>query len=415
MKIMVNWGLWGKKSATFIQRHIEDHARITILEGSVRSSKTVTMIPKWLQYIREGPPGLLLMVGVSKETIYDNVLYDLFDTVGSANYKYNSNSGELIIYGRRIKIIGAKDQGSEKYLRGKTLAGAYIDEVSLTPEGFFLQLLNRLSIKGSKLFATTNPDTPFHYLYKDYITDQKKLDLGMVEVIHFNLEDNPNLSDEYLTFIRHAYSGLWFKRNILGLWVLAEGVIYGSFSDDMIVDIIPDIVKYWVGVDYGSANPTTFLLSGLGVDNKLYIIDEYYHNGREGIQKSPAQYSKDFIKWSDGLKNTVGSKIRPDKIFIDPSAIAFVLQLYEDGVRNVVSADNSVKLGIELNTNLIGADMLRVNRKCSNFLMEVGSYAWDSKAQKLGEDKPIKMYDHVMDAWRYITQSTRNIWARYVN
>ena len=414
---MVNWGLWGEKSARFINRSIEDHARITILEGSVRSSKTVTMIPKWLQYIREGPPGLLLMVGVSKETIYDNVLYDLFDTIGSSNYKYNHNSGELIIFGRRIKIIGAKDVGSEKYLRGKTLAGAYIDEVSLTPEGFFLQLLNRLSIKGSKLFATTNPDTPFHYLYKDYITDQKKIDMGMVEVIHFMLEDNPNLSDEYLQFIKHAYSGLWFKRNILGLWILAEGVIYDSFTDNMIVEDtdIPDIIKYWVGVDYGSSNPTAFLLGGLGVDHKLYLLNEYYHNGREGLQKSPAQYSKDFIKWSDNLRAIDGSKIRPEKIFIDPSAIAFMLQLFEDGVKGVVAADNSVKTGIELNANLIGANMLRVHSRCKNFLMEVGSYAWDSKAQKLGEDKPIKMYDHIMDSFRYLTMSTRSVWSRYVN
>ena len=414
---MVNWGLWGRKSAGFIQRNVQDHARITILEGSVRSSKTVTMIPKWIQYIIDGPEGLLIMVGVSKETIFDNVLYDLFDTVGSANYNYNRNSGELVILGRRIKIIGAKDIGSEKYLRGKTLAGAYIDEVSLTPEGFFLQLLNRLSIKGSKLFCTTNPDTPFHYLYVDYITDQDKLDLGMVEVIHFNLEDNPNLSDEYLNFIRHAYSGLWFKRNILGLWVLAEGVIYDQFTDEMIVDEIdiPDILKYFVGVDYGSANPTAFLLVGLGVDHILYILDEYYHNGREGTQKSPAQYSKDFIKWTDKQRAKDGSRIRLERIFIDPSAIAFVLQLYEDGVKGVVSADNSVKLGIELNNNLIGANMVRVSRKCNNFLMEVGSYAWDSKAQRLGEDKPIKQYDHLMDAWRYITQSTRTIWSRYVN
>jgi PBSX family phage terminase large subunit len=375
------------------------------------------MIPKWLQYIKEGPKGLLLMVGVSKETIYDNILYDLFDTIGSSNYKYNHNSGELIIYGRRIKIIGAKDQGSEKYLRGKTLAGAYADEISLMPEGFFLQLLNRLSIQGSKLFATTNPDTPFHYLYKDYITDQKKIDMGMVEVIHFMLEDNPNLSEEYLQFIKHAYSGLWFKRNILGLWVLAEGVIYDNFTDDMIIDDtdIPDIVKYWIGVDYGSANPTAFLLAGLGVDHKLYLLDEYYHNGREGLQKSPSQYSKDYIKWTDNLKTPFGAKIRADRTFIDPSATAFVLQLYEDGVKNVVSADNSVKLGIELNCNLIGADMLRVHKKCKNTLQELGAYAWDSKAQKLGEDKPIKQFDHVMDSWRYITQSTRTVWSRYVN
>src|SRR5690606_37839386 len=126
------------------------------------------------------------------------VLSDLFDVIGAANYKYNRQTGDLVIFGRKIKVMGAKDEGSEKYLRGKTLAGAYCDELSLMPESFFLQLYNRLSVKGAKLYATTNPDSPYHYLYKDFITNEDKLRKGEVKVIHFNIEDNPNLSREYV-------------------------------------------------------------------------------------------------------------------------------------------------------------------------------------------------------------------------
>lgn len=414
---MVDWGQWGIKSFEFIMNPIKKDARINILEGSVRSSKTVTMIPKWLRYIKEGPKGLLIMTGVSKETVYDNVLMDLFDTVGSANYKYNHISGELLIYGRRIKVVGAKDEGSEKYLRGKTLAGAYCDEISLMPESFFKQLLNRLSVEGAKLYGTTNPDSPYHYLYRDYLTDEKKIASGMVKVIHFILEDNPNLSQEYINFIKNAYKGLWYKRMILGLWVLAEGIIYDQFDEDsMKIDDfeIPDIVKYWVGVDYGTSNATTFLLCGLGVDHKFYILDEYYHSGREGIQKSPSQYSKEYKKWIGKQRDKYGNPIRPERIFIDPSAEAFIIQLYEDGVKGVTQADNAVKKGIELNTNLMGANLFRVHKKCINVLRELSSYIWDAKAQKIGEDKPIKENDHCCDAFRYVTNSTRSIWSRYV-
>lgn len=414
---MVDWGKWGMKSLMFIMNPIAEDARINILEGSVRSSKTVTMIPKWLRYIKEAPKGLLIMTGVSKETVFDNVLMDLFDTVGSANYHYNHVSGELNIYGRRIKVVGAKDEGSEKYLRGKTLAGAYCDEVSLMPESFFKQLLNRLSLEGAKLYATTNPDSPYHYLYKDYMNDPKKLEMGMVKVIHFVLEDNPNLSREYIDFIKNAYQGLWYKRMILGLWVLAEGIIYDQFEEDTMTvtsEEIPDIMKYWVGVDYGTSNATTFILGGLGADHKLYIIDEYYHSGRDSIQKSPSQYSKEYKKWIGKQRNKYGLPIKPEKIFIDPSAESFIIQLYEDGVRGVVSADNAVIRGIELNTNLMGANLFRVNKKCKNTLRELSSYIWDAKAQKIGEDKPIKQNDHCLDSVRYITNSTRSIWSRYV-
>ena len=240
---------------------------------------------------------------------------------------------------------------------------------------------------------------------------------GMVKVIHFVLEDNPNLSQEYINFIKNAYKGLWYKRMILGLWVLAEGIIYDQFDEDsMTFDDyeIPDMMKYWVGVDYGTSNATTFILGGLGVDHKFYILDEYYHSGREGIQKSPSQYSKEYRKWINKQRDKYGNPIKPEKIFIDPSAEAFIIQLYEDGVRGVSSADNAVKRGIELNTNLMGANLFRVHKKCKNVLRELSSYIWDAKAQRIGEDKPIKENDHCCDAFRYITNSTRSIWSRYV-
>ena len=163
---------WGAKALDFIEKPIAEDAFINILEGSVRSGKTVAMIPKWLNYIMTGPPGLLLMTGVSKDTIYDNVLNDLFDTIGEENYHYNRQSGSLDVFWRdadgehmrRIKVVGAKDEGSEKFIRGKTLAGAYCDELTLMPERFFKQLLNRLSVPGAKLYSTTNPDSPMHYI-----------------------------------------------------------------------------------------------------------------------------------------------------------------------------------------------------------------------------------------------------------
>lgn len=408
---MIEWGEWGQKSYDFIFNPIENDARINILEGSVRSSKTVTMIPKWINYIKTKPKGLLIMTGVSKDTIYDNVLNDLFDTVGSKNYKYNRQSGDLTIYGRKIKVIGAKDEGSEKYIRGKTLGGAYCDELCLMPESFFKQLLNRMSIGGSKLYGTTNPDSPYHYLYKDYIKNEKLIAEGVVRVLHFDLDDNPNLADEYKVFIKKAYKGIWYKRMILGLWVIADGIIYDQFDEDsMSVDStqLPPMLRYWIGVDYGTSNPTTFILIGLGEDGRLYILNEYYHSGREGNQKSPAQYSKDFIAYQESQLNSVGGIIKPEHIYIDPAAQSFIVQLYSDGVKGIMQADNSVISGIELLSSIMGNDKFRVHKRCKNTLKELSSYMWDAKAQKLGEDKPLKTNDHCLDAIRYVCNGNRN-------
>ena len=192
----MEFGRWGDKALDFISRPILQDAFINILEGSVRSGKTVCCIPKWINYIMTGPPGLLIMTGVSKDTIYDNVLNDLFDTLGEQHDKYHRQSGDLLVkwcdangaHIRRVKVVGAKDDGSERYIRGKTLAGAYCDELTLMPERFFKQLLNRLSVAGARLYATTNPDSPGHYLYKEYITSEEKLKNRLLDTNLFFLK-----------------------------------------------------------------------------------------------------------------------------------------------------------------------------------------------------------------------------------
>lgn len=404
---MIEWGKWSTKHLKFILNPIYKDARINVLEGSVRSGKTVAMIPKWVEYVRYGPAGLLLMTGVSKDTIYDNVLLDLFDTVGKENYTYNKQSGELILYGRRIKVLGAKDEGSEKYLRGKTIAGAYCDELSLMPEKFFKQLLNRMSVKGAKLYGTTNPDAPFHYLYEEYITDEAKIDSGMVAVWHFTLEDNANLDSEYLEFIKKAYTGMWYKRMILGLWVNADGVIYDMWHDDMLFeekDLKPyfkDNTRRYISIDYGTTNPMVFLDiydDGEGV----WVMKEYYYDSKkEQRQKTDAEYLED-------LKAFVGDEY-PDAVIIDPSAASFKVVLQNAGFR-VKEADNSVNDGIRVTSMMMNLWRLRIHKNCLNTLLEIQSYIWDEKARDRGEEKPLKMFDHTADALRYFCKTIIPKW-----
>lgn len=396
--------LFGEKMIRFILNPIEQDARINILEGSVRSGKTVGMIPKWIDYIRNGPKGLLVMTGVSKETIYDNVLQDIFDTVGSENYKYNTQTGLIQMFGRKIKVIGAKDEGSEKYLRGKTLAGAYCDELTLMPEKFFKQLLNRLSVKGAKLYATTNPDHPYHYLYTEYITDEEKLKSGMIKVYHFELDDNPNLDEEYKTFIRGAYTGFWYLRMIEGKWVVAEGAIYdmwdkelNTFTDDDLIPGFKSLAHRYIAIDYGSQNPTVYL-DCWDDGETVWILDEYYYDGRStGRQKENAEYA-------DDLERFIGDDY-PIFVIVDPSAASFKTTLRNRGFR-IKDADNEVLEGIRLTATMISKRKLRVHRtKCPNFLKEVSSYVWDEKAMLRGVEQPLKHADHCMDAARYFVKT----------
>ena len=402
----MEWERFGDKALDFITTPIQEDARITILDGAVRSGKTIAMIPKWIDYIHNGPKGRLLQAGVSKQTIKTNVLNDLFDTVGSSNYRYNKQSGELRIYDRDILVVGLKDEGSEKYLRGATFAGCHHDEATMAPESAFKQILNRMSVEGSKYYATTNPDSPYHYLYTDYITNKEKLASGMVKRIHFALDDNPSLSEEYKTFIRAAYSGLWYRRMILGQWVMADGAIYDMYDNKKHVitaDMLPKRFKRTlIGVDYGAGNPTVFLKIGITFrhDGKpiFWIYDEYYHNPRATNSKTAVQYKADFITFTGGD--------RVDTIYIDPSALGFINELKSNscGVSfgNIGRANNAVLPGINsVATAMSDNRFAIVGGNCPNTVKEEVSYIWDVNAQKRGEDKPMKENDHCMDAKRY--------------
>ena len=402
---MFEWKQFSDKAIKSIQ---ESDSRINIWYGSVRSGKTISSIVRWLEYIEDGPEGELLMVGKTQRTLKRNILDTIQDIVGKSNFSFNRGMGEVEIFGRKIYVAGANDARAEGKIRGMTLAGAYCDEVTLYPEDFFTQLLARNSVKGAKIFCTTNPDSPYHWLKEKYIDRQDELDLTS---FHFTLDDNLSLDETYKQELKKEYTGLWYKRFIEGRFVQAEGAIYDQYDDKKhTVDELPEMEKTWITCDYGTSNATVFLLIGLGADNKLYIIDEWSWGRKEqGISKSDSQLRKelqDFIRKHD---------IMPEWIFVDPSAASFITELYQYRnkflpFKRVAKANNDVLDGIQKVSNLIGEDLLLVHNRCEDTKREFTSYVWDKKAQERGEDKPLKEYDHRMDALRYCVNGLGRIY-----
>ena len=408
---------------------------INIWEGAVRSSKTIASIIAWIAFIEESEHTQFLMTGNTTDTLYRNIIgadIGMLTILGDRAQYIKSGEGgsHLMIQCKRKNprppenemvekicwCVGAHSAPAENRIRGMTVAGWYADEVTLYPESVVKQAINRMSLSGARAFWTCNPDSPYHYIKTEFIDQAKKKD---IRVFHFTLDDNLALDERYKANLKRSYQGLWYKRMVEGLWVMADGVIYDMFNHDpvysngMVCAKIPNCRRYWVGIDYGTSNATTFLLYGLGEDGRLYIINEYYHSGKDpdAKQKSPQMYAEDFKRWLDAQQDEFGNQIKPDAIFIDPSAKGFMLQLWQLGIKKVTAADNDVKTGIELVTSVIGQDKLRVHARCKNTLREFSSYVWDPNAQKRGEDKPLKENDHCMDNIRYTINGTRQLWA----
>lgn len=371
------------------------NSRLNIADGAVRSGKTFIFNIRWLDYIANGPDGVLMMVGKTIRTLENNVLMaspgGLFEMLGEGNYKYNRSNGELYIGSRKILCIGANDEKSEGKIRGLTLAGAMCDEITLYPQNFVNQLIARCSVKGAQLFWNCNPDSPNHFIKTDFL-DNPKLK-GKVKQFHFLMEDNPSLDPQYVADLKLMYSGVWYKRMIQGLWVQAEGLIYDMFGDRNIVTTLPQqFDRYYVSCDYGTQNPCVFLLFGVSGDTH-YLIKEYYYDGRNNQrQKTDDEYANDFEAFVAGIKLA--------GIAVDPSAASFIAALRKRKFV-ITPAKNSVLDGIRTTATFISLNKFFVHHSCENTIKEFASYSWDLKASRNGEDKPISELNHSMDSIRY--------------
>ncbi|MBB4915078.1 PBSX family phage terminase large subunit [Streptosporangium saharense] len=402
----------------------ESTARINVWTGAVRSGKTIASLLRWLMYVSQAPRGgSLVIVGKTSDTISRNVFEPLTDPAltGPVARKifYNRGAPTANILGRRVEIISANDARAESRLRGMTCAGAYVDEVTLIPEAFWDQLLARCSVPGSRIFCTTNPDAPNHWLRKRFLLRSHALDLRWWQ---FQLDDNHSLDPVYVANLKAEYSGLWYRRYVLGEWCMAEGAIYDMWDPDRhIVDDVP-LMERWlsVGIDYGTVNPFAALLIGVstpdsGGQRRIHIASELRWDSRaERRQLTDAEYSARLQEWLDTIPDSYGPGthgVKPEWLIVDPSAASFITQLHRDGLLPMMG-DNSVLDGIRTVSNLIAADQLRVHRSCHGFLGEIGSYSWDERKAERGDDAPVKTDDHSLDAARYGLHTTQAAWAQ---
>lgn len=378
-------------------------ARWNIWDGAVRSSKTISSLLAWLEFVRTGPGGPLLMTGRTERTLKRNIIDTLVDMLGPSRCRLVAGSGELWLLGRRVYLVGANDEVAQEKIRGLTLAGAYVDEASTIPESFWAMLATRLSIPGARCYATTNPDGPRHWLKLNYL-DRAKLTLRDAEVVaarprddaldlhrfRFRLADNPTLSADYVAALDAEFVGLWRRRLIDGEWSLASGVVYDMFDEDRhVIDEVPELRALLAcAMDYGATNPTHALVIGLAATGELVVTREYRHDPVKAMKALTI----------DEVADEIGAWLAPDRpamTAVDPSAKALRVQLERDPrFRSVRGADNSVLDGIMLVASLLSSNRLLIHSSCGFLIEELGSYAWDDQAAKRGEDKPVKFNDH---------------------
>ena len=373
---------------------LNDDERINLLTGSVRSGKTYVSLLKWAIFVGSmDKEAEFIMVGKTVTSLKRNCLGLLEKLVGD-NFKYSLSQKKGELFGRTVWLEGANDDRAESKIRGMTLAGAYVDELTQIPFDFYKMLLSRLSVKDAKLYATTNPDAPSHWV-KEMIIDNEEINK---KIWSFTLDDNEILrkeNEEYFDNLKKEYQsmgGVFYERFILGLWVLAEGLIYKQFTQnpDLFIKDKPidengnklNFMIVSIGIDYGATEgETEFKATGITHNFKeVGTIDE---EKLTGLHTPEEMYAK-FLEFYKRVVNEYG---KVTHCFADYGALGQVLTygmnrfLYENGIP--LRVDDCIKGKIldriQLDCQLFAQSRRFILRKCKYLIEAYKQAVWDEK------------------------------------
>lgn len=277
---------------------------MVIADGAVRSGKTIAMICGFFLWSFATFKGeTFIMAGKTIGALKKNVIAPALAILNAWGRKYHyvssGDEARIEVGGNVYYLYDAHNERSRERLQGLTAAGALADEVALFPRSFVEQMIARCSVDGAKLWLNCNPESPAHFVKAELID---KAEQKNIYVLHFRMEDNLALSEKVRQFFRNAFTGVFYRRFILGEWALTDGLVYQDFADDpasYTITEIPRIQYATIGVDFGGTGSAhSFTLTGFTPGfEKVVILSEYYHSNKDGRALNPEQLQNVFVEF----------------------------------------------------------------------------------------------------------------------
>lgn len=395
------YDLYTPKQIEILKRVKEKDFFILGLHGAKRTGKTVInndIFLRELKRVRKIADALkirepmYILAGVSSKTIQNNVLQELYNRY-ELDIKFDKHNS-FTLFGVKVVQAFTGTIAGLGGIRGMTAFGAYINEASLANEMVFKEIISRCSGDGARIVFDTNPDHPEHWLKKEYIDS----DSENIISYHFKLDDNTFLTERYIKNIKESTpSGMFYDRDIEGLWVTGEGVVYSDFNAakhyiDGISEI--DFETYIAGVDWGYSHFGSIVVFGIDKDNKWYLIEEH------------ATQFKEIDYWVN-IALDIKERYGNINFYCDSARPEHVERFRRERIR-ALNADKSVLSGIEEVARLIKLNRFFVlENKVKRFKEEIYNYVWD---EKTGE--PIKANDDVLDSIRYVVYTHMRLKGR---
>lgn len=393
--------LYTPKQIEILKRTNTEDFFILGLHGAKRTGKTVInndiflreliRVRKIADKLKIKEP-MYILAGVSSKTIQNNVLQEIYNRY-QLDIKFDKHNS-FTLFGVKVVQAFTGTIGGLGGIRGMTAFGAYVNEASLANEKVFKEIISRCSGDGARIVFDTNPDNPEHWLKKEYI-DSKS---DNIISYHFELDDNTFLSPRYIQNIKESTpSGMFYDRDIRGLWVTGEGVVYSDFdSNKHFISDVDNIEfeTYIAGVDWGYSHFGSIVVFGIDKLNNWYLLEEH------------AKQFKEIDYWAD-VALDIKARYGNINFYCDSARPEHVERFRRERIR-AINADKSVLSGIEEVARLIKLGrFFVVSDKVKVFKKEIYNYVWDEKT-----GNPVKENDDVMDSMRYAIYSHMRLKAR---
>ena len=369
-----------------------------ICDGAVRSGKTMAMgLSFFLWAMTSFQDQRFGICGKTIESLRRNVLAEILPKLEGLGGQWKEKRSENLLTVRfrgrenRFYIFGGRDESSASLIQGITFAGVLLDEVVLMPRSFVEQACARCSVTGSRLWFNCNPAGPSHWFYRTWILEAEKRNALR---LHFTMEDNPSLSEQIRERYRRLYTGVFYRRFVLGQWAQAEGRVYDFFSPEMLGKAPENCDQWYISCDYGTVNPTSMGLWGRW-EGVWYRVKEFYFNSREQQRQLTDE------EYAEALGNLAGGR-KITAVIVDPSAASFIEVLRRRGWQ-VRKADNDVISGIRLTSDCLKSGKIVICEGCADCIREMDEYVWDLSSGS--RDRVKKEHDHAMDDMRYFVST----------
>lgn len=396
------------KLANFTQRQIDWFLKaispgywFSVAEGGKRAGKNVIGALAFCTALEEHKDKIHLVAGVSIATAKLNIL----DCNGCGVLEYFKGRCREGVYKNRdclyvktktgekvVLISGGGKNGDEKLIKGNTYGIAYITEANECNPTFIKEVFDRtLSSSDRKVIHDLNPKSPVDRYYTEVVNfhelQQKNDSKYGYNYGHFTIADNLSISDDQLRKTLKTYdkNDLWYKRDILGQRIQAEGIIYRTFLEHKERYILKNLDNFelnsiWYGVDFGgTGSATTFVAVGLANGYRDVIVLESERHKEELEPSTLEQKYCDFVEYCFDKYKIVGYTYCDSAEQVLIRGIRNSVQ--ERGTQTIVK--NAIKMPIidriRLVVKLIGTGRFWVLEDAKTVINALCNALWNSK------------------------------------